>query len=94
MRCDAHGSASPVIACRHVRDGGSLRLFVVPADAEFPLQVWCDACERARVQDKGWHEHADTVADWAYLCGGCYGQAASRALSIDELPAIETPETR
>ena len=95
MHCGTHGHAERVIACRHVRNGGRLRLYTVPADEECPLQAWCGRCEAARMKDKGWYDHADSVADWAYICSGCFEFVANRAKSIFEFPeAVETPETR
>lgn len=94
MHCGTHGHSERVIACCHVRRGGRLRLFVVPADDECELQAWCGTCERARMKDHGWHDHASGVADWAYICSGCFEFVASRAISLCELPAVETPEAK
>lgn len=94
MDCATHGATPPVMACKHVRNAGRLRLFIVPADDEWPTQAWCGRCERARIKDKGWYDYADGVADWAFICSACFDEVRERAKTVVEYGAEVTPEEK
>ena len=52
---------------------------VAPADDEYPKQAWCDTCEEARLQDHGWFDDADAVAQWGWICDVCLSTSIEQA---------------
>ncbi len=95
-----HGALAPVMACTHIANAHANQhfkeIFEVPADAENPLQAWCETCEDARMADQGWYDAADAVAKWSFICINCYQQKINNADEIvtyeDEVTPDEKPQ--
>jgi hypothetical protein len=90
IRCESHGVCSAVMACAHVAVAPLDVIYFVPADDEYPDQAWCGACEVARMDDQGWNDAADAVAQWRWLCHGCVSDALGAA---GEWVLVEGPES-
>ena len=84
------------MACVHVQTSFPHELFVVPADAEWPVQAWCGICEEARLGDQGWYDNADAVAQWGWACHHCLQDTVARAThtTVVDGPALGTPDQR
>jgi hypothetical protein len=68
-----------------------LHLYIVPSDDEWPLMSWCEDCEEARLEDKGWYDKADAMAKWSIICGRCFEVVVTSSKSLTEYPPEETP---
>lgn len=91
MHC-GHESRTAVLCCTHLAQKTVGKLYWVPADPENPKTAWCAVCERARVADRGWHDAADAVAQWCWVCHGCFEARARAAFKRVELPGIATED--
>jgi hypothetical protein len=88
--CGNHGASLPVLACQHLVAGPVEMIYFIPQDAENPKQGWCGICEDARMEDRGWYDYADSVAQWCWLCDFCFSDAMGRS---QEVIQVANPET-
>ena len=86
LKCCEHANQAPVMACVHISRKTVLKILWVAADGDDPKTAWCAVCEKARIKDRGWYDYADSVAQWCWVCGGCFLARASKALSVKQLP--------
>lgn len=93
VTCDQHGVSVAVLACIHIQQKPST-IFMVPADDAFETQAWCAGCEDARMADQGWYDAADAVAQWAYICNGCFNLAIENCEEVVEYESEITPEEK
>ena len=92
VRCATHGLVERVISCIHVRSHKVAELFIVPADTDGEAMAWCETCEAARIADRGWYDQADAVAQWAFICSGCFGRIVQSHENITSYTGEVTPE--
>lgn len=92
--CRQHGSVPYAIVCRHFMGEPPALAYFLPAMDEDPLQIWCEPCEAARLQDQGWYDAADTFAGWRLICCGCAQDVLQGVPTVIEAHDEPTPEQR
>lgn len=93
LDCASHGRMQAVMACQHIGREVLSEVFIVPADAEFPKQAWCNICELARINDRGWFDYADSIAQWRWFCNGCLEYALQIVPSVVQVQnPVATPD--
>ena len=78
VHCGRHGVTAYCLICRHLREGVGLGYWAIRAEPEEPAQAWCEECDAALDQDRGWSDRATALADWKLYCAGCYVEALSQ----------------
>lgn len=94
IHCDQHGDRTAVMSCVHIGHQTCHRIYINPADDEYPEQAWCSICEQARIKDQGWFDYADAVADWRWICRTCLLNAIVLAVECVRVGNPGVPDER
>jgi hypothetical protein len=91
VECPVHGKSQPTYVCIHLTGnqfGLGFNRNDPSEDEPFP-DAWCDDCELIRVQQAGWTEESEKLAQITLLCAQCYERARIRntrtSTSLDDL---------
>lgn len=92
--CSKHGKQHIVLSCQHLSSDSHQEVFYVPENEDQEATVWCSTCEKARIKDKGWYDHADSIASWQLICTLCLKDIINSATTCHTIDAVRTPEDK
>ena len=81
MECARHGLKSPAFICKHLQHGRGVGFFE-PEDKpepEWPFKnAWCSECEVIAIEQGGWNDISEGLAQTMPICEGCYEEIKQR----------------
>ena len=78
IECIHHGTCHKTYVCQHLA-AGTGQGFVCFENPDNPYpDAWCDECERARMDARGWNEESEKVAGITLRCHRCYLETKAR----------------
>lgn len=85
VRCSQHSASEEWLICTHLRSRTGLGYFVLAAVEDQPAQAWCEECQRALDEVRGWTDRSEGIADFNVYCAACVRRVLSSHTFIAEM---------